>query len=61
MKSRFETCPALNGLTDYDRSVSDFLFRNRDMESNNLIIVNEYDLSKQDLIYSHFMIMYIYN
>lgn len=31
------------------------------MESNNLIIVNEYDLSKQDLIYSHFMIMYIYN
>ena len=61
-QQRLEECPSQKQLfQEYDKSTLDkLLHANRDSSSSNMIIVNEYDMDKEELIYTHFLILYIH-
>lgn len=57
---RHVTCPSLKNLDTAGRSEKDFLFRNRDYYSMNMIFANEFALDYDQNLYAHFIKKYIY-
>lgn len=57
------TCPSLKTIgTDGNEkhAPSDFLFRNRDTSTLNVVFINEYDMEKDQSVYAFFVRKFIY-